>query len=97
MFIITDECYLKMSKYNIHRLISLRVLNIMEEKQISTHWRAIYSQSFSRLILEIILTGTSLKSEKAMAPRSSTLAWRIPGTEEPGGLPPMGLHRVGHD
>ena len=35
--------------------------------------------------------------EKAMAPHSSTLAWRIPGTGEPGGLPSMGLHRVGHD
>ena len=32
-----------------------------------------------------------------MAPHSSTLAWRIPGTEEPGGLPSMGSHRVGHD
>ena len=35
--------------------------------------------------------------EKAMATHSSVLAWRIPGTEEPGGLPSMGLHRVGHD
>ena len=35
--------------------------------------------------------------EKAMAPHSSTLAWRIPGTAEPGGLPSMGSHRVGHD
>ena len=35
--------------------------------------------------------------EKAMAPHSSTLAWRIPGTEEPGGLPSMGSHRVRHD
>ena len=35
--------------------------------------------------------------EKAMAPHSSTLAWRIPGTGEPGGLPSMGLHRVRHD
>ena len=35
--------------------------------------------------------------EKEMATRSSVLAWRIPGTGEPGGLPPMGLHRVGHD
>ena len=35
--------------------------------------------------------------EKAMAPHSSTLAWRIPGTGEPGGLPSMGSHRVGHD
>ena len=32
-----------------------------------------------------------------MAPHSSTLAWRIPGMGEPGGLPSMGLHRVGHD
>ena len=35
--------------------------------------------------------------EKEMAPHSSVLALRIPGTEEPGGLPPMGSHRVGHD
>ena len=35
--------------------------------------------------------------EKEMAPHSSVLAWRIPGTEEPGGLPSMGLHRVRHD
>ena len=35
--------------------------------------------------------------EKAMAPHSSFLAWRIPGMEEPGGLPSMGSHRVGHD
>ena len=32
-----------------------------------------------------------------MAPHSSTLAWKIPWTEEPGGLPSMGSHRVGHD
>ena len=35
--------------------------------------------------------------EKAMATHSSVLAWRIPGTGEPGGLLPMGSHRVGHD
>ena len=33
-------------------------------------------------------------SEKEMATHSSVLAWRIPGTEEPGGLPSVGLHRV---
>ena len=32
-----------------------------------------------------------------MATQSSVLAWRIPGTGEPGGLPSMGLHRVGHN
>ena len=35
--------------------------------------------------------------EKEMATHSSVLAWRIPGTGEPGGLPSMGLYRVGHD
>ena len=35
--------------------------------------------------------------EKAMAPHSSTLAWRIPGMGEPGGLPSMGSHRVWRD
>ena len=35
--------------------------------------------------------------EKEMATHSSILAWRIPGTGEPGGLPSMGSHKVGHD
>jgi len=36
-------------------------------------------------------------TEKAMAPHSSTLAWKIPWMEEPGGLKSMGSLRVGHD
>ena len=35
--------------------------------------------------------------EKEMATHSSVLAWRLPGMGEPGGLPSMGSHRVGHD
>ena len=35
--------------------------------------------------------------EKEIAAHSSVLAWRIPGTGEPGGLPSMGSHRVGHN
>ena len=35
--------------------------------------------------------------EKEMATHSSVLAWKVPGTGEPGGLPSMGSHRVGHD
>ena len=35
--------------------------------------------------------------EKEMATHSRVLAWRIPGTGEPGGLPSLGSHRVGHD
>ena len=40
---------------------------------------------------------SNLSQEKAMAPHSSTLAWKIPWTEEPGRLPSMGSHRVRHD
>ena len=39
----------------------------------------------------------SREVEKALATHSSTLAWKIPWTEEPGRLPSMGSHRVGHD
>ena len=44
-----------------------------------------------------ILYDLSQSMEKAMAPHSSTLAWKIPWTEEPGRLQSMGSLRVGHD
>ena len=40
--------------------------------------------------------GLAPSLEKEVASHSSVLAWRIPGTGEPGGLPSMGSHRVGH-
>ena len=44
------------------------------------------------------LSGPRLISlKKAVATHPSILAWRIPGTGKPGGLPSMGSHRVGHD
>ena len=43
------------------------------------------------------IPGSGNPLEKEMATHSSVLAWRIPGTGEPGGLLSMGLHRVGHD
>ena len=43
------------------------------------------------------IPGDSGGQEKEMATHSSILAWRIPGTEKPSGLPSMGSHRVGHD
>ena len=45
----------------------------------------------------LIWGNSSLYVEKEMANHSSVLAWRIPGTGEPGGLPSMGSHRVRHD
>ena len=49
---------------------------------------------FGVLYILLIFIGGS---EKAMAPHSSTLAWKISWTEEPGRLKSMGLQRVGHD
>ena len=43
------------------------------------------------------ITGLGRSPEKEMATHSSILAWRIPWTEEPGGLQSMGSQRVGHD
>ena len=48
-------------------------------------------------LLSTLLGSIIEKMEKAMATHSSTLAWKIPWMEEPGGLPSMGSHRVGHD
>ena len=45
----------------------------------------------------LLQTSSSDELEKAMAPHSSTLAWKIPWTEEPGGLQFTGSLRVGHD
>ena len=49
---------------------------------------------FLAFLIKVILAGVM---EKAMAPHSSTLAWKIQRTEEPGRLQSMGLRRVGHD
>ena len=44
-----------------------------------------------------LMSTRTVQSEKALAPHFSVLAWRIPWTEEPGGLQSMGSLRVGHD
>ena len=48
-------------------------------------------------VLTVVAVLYTISSEKAMAPHSSTLAWKIPRTEEPDGLQSMGSLRVGHD
>ena len=61
-------------------------------------WAAVHgiAKSWTRLS-DFTFTFHFHALEKEMAAHSSVLAWRIPGTGEPGGLPSMGLHRVGHD
>ena len=61
-------------------------------------WAAVLGVAKSRTRLsDFIFTFHFHELEKEMATHSSVLAWRIPGTAEPDGLPSMGLHRVGHD
>ena len=56
-----------------------------------------YENKIMKNKLHILITTRSYSSKKAMAPHSSTLAWKIPWAEEPGRLQSMGLLRVGHD
>ena len=61
-------------------------------------WAAVHGVAESRTRLsDFTFTFQFPALEKEMATHSSVLAWRIPGTVEPGGLPSMGSHRVGHD
>ena len=61
-------------------------------------WAAVHGVDKSRTRLsDFPFTFHFHALEKEMATHSSVLAWRIPGTGEPGGLPSLGSHRVGHN
>ena len=61
-------------------------------------WAAVHGVAKSRTRLsDFTFTFHFLGLEEEMATHSSVLPWRIPGAGEPGGLPSMGSHRVGHD
>ena len=61
-------------------------------------WAAVHGVAASRIRLsDFSFTSHFHALEKERATHSSFLAWRIPGRGEPGGLPSMGSHRVGHD
>ena len=61
-------------------------------------WAAVHGVAKSRTRLrDFTFTFHFHALEKERATHSSVLAWRIPGTGEPGGLTSVGLHRVGHD
>ena len=61
-------------------------------------WAAVYGVTQSRTQLsDFTFTLQFHGLEKEMSTHSSVLAWRIPEIGEPGGLPSMGSHRVGHD
>ena len=67
-----------------NNILSIRFSNFLQHMEYMDLWGHLLTFHFQAL-------------EREMATHSSILAWRIPRTEEPGGLPSMGLHRVGHD
>ena len=80
------------------------VLIIVSEKKLGLCFLILFSLSDGppfvemwTISLSIIKVGLGWRLEKEMATHSSVLAWRIPGTAEPGGLPSMGSHRVRQD
>ena len=60
-------------------------------------WAAVYGVAQSQILLKRLSSPSMTILEKAMAPHFSTLAWKIPCMEEPGGLQSMGSRRVVHD
>ena len=61
-------------------------------------WAAVHGVAKSRIRLsDVTFTFHFHALEKEMATHSSVLAWRIPESGEPSGLPSMGSHRIGHD
>ena len=84
-------------------MISLNILIIMCSVQInitlplSSIYAVVQLLSHVRLFATLNCSTPGFSLEKAMAPHSSTLVWKIPWMEEPGRLQSMGLLRVGHD
>ena len=66
--------------------------------EVGALWAAVHGVAKSRTRLsDFTFTFHFHALEEETATHSSVLAWRIPETEEPGGLPSVGSHRVGHD
>ena len=79
-------------------ILYIRSNQTVEEKRISfIELQLINAKGMAEIENYHFTTQYDDGSEKAMAPHSRTLAWKIPWTEKPGGLQSMGLLRVGHD
>ena len=99
---------IKIAGRNINNLRCADDTTLMaeSEEELKSLWMKVKEES-EKVALKLNIQKTKIMAsgpitswhalEKEMATHSSVLAWRIPGTGEPGGLPCMGSHRVGHD
>ena len=94
------SCYLAACRYNDREDNgNPRQYSCLEHPMGGGAWKAAVhgvAKSWTRLS-DFTFTFHFHALEEEMATHSGVLAWRIPGTGEPGGLPSMGSHRVGHD
>ena len=79
------------------RKVLINFLHCIQRSRNITSLSSATSSSSLPFLFTYRLPPRAYSTEKAMAPHSSTLAWRIPWTEEPGRLQSMGLLTVGHD
>ena len=88
------------AKINKWDLINLKSFCTMKEtiskvKRYPSEWeKIIANKATDKELISKLYKQLMQLMEQEMATHSSVLAWRIPGTEEPGGLPSMGSHRV---
>ena len=87
MYVICDHGFLYISIAEVAKKMKINIYHLHHCQKYKTLKDKVYK--ISSLPVHLM--------EKAMAPHSSTLAWRIPGAGEPGGLISVGSHRVGHD
>ena len=84
--------------FRIHNIAALQSSCLENPVDGGAWWAAVHgvTKSLTRLS-DFTFAFLFHALEKKMATHSSVLAWRIPGMREPGGLPSMGSHRIGHD
>ena len=86
------------SKASILRRSAFFIVQLSHPYMTTGKTIALTRETFVEKVTSLLFNRLSrLVMEKAMATHSSVLAWRIPGTAEPGGLPSMRSHRVRHD
>ena len=99
VYTIASLSYISPSIKPLHEEVSCNHLCVIfVHVCVAGQWAAVHGVARSRTQLSDFTFPFHFHAlEKEMATHSSVLAWRIPGTGEPGGLPSMGSHRVGHD